>query len=168
MWTVIPQYGSKRPTEQELRCMAYLAIASGAQGLGIYAWDDRNAKTKVGWYTADHPEDLKILSTVMGELNKLQNVLIIPNSLRALTLTPQNPALHVALKEAGNESFLFVVNDSRAAETATLSIAGLQSADGVDMQDASNKISIRGGKVLLQLLPLGVRLYRLSDIQSGT
>ncbi|MEO6786724.1 MAG: hypothetical protein ABI318_11370 [Chthoniobacteraceae bacterium] len=172
VWIVLPQYqytkdNNKRPTEQELRCMSFLAIASGAQGLCIYAWDDRNAITKAGWYTKDHPEDVKILETVIGELNALQNVLIIPNSSRALTFTPDNPALHAALKESGKENYLFVVSDSRAAQEATLSIAGLQSADGVDVHDASQKVSIRGGKVHLQLPPLGTRIYKLANIQSG-
>lgn len=172
VWTAIPQYqyhddDNKRPTERELRCMAYLAITSGAQGLGIYAWDDRNAITKKGWYTGDHPEDVKILETVVGELNKLQDVLIIPNSTRVLTLTPDNPALHVAMKETGKVSYLFVVNDSRAAQQATLSISGLQSADGVDVHDASQKVAVRRGKVHLQLPPLGTRIYKLANIQSG-
>jgi hypothetical protein len=170
VWTVIPQYqyresDNKRPTEQELRCMAYLAIAAGAQGLGIYAWDDRDAITKEGWYTKEHPEDVKILETVLGELNALQNVLIIPNSARALTFAPANPALHAALKEAGSDNYLLVVNDSRKAEASTLSIAGLHSADGVEMRDAGEKLSIRDGKVLVQLPPLGARLYKLSNVQ---
>jgi hypothetical protein len=163
VWTVIPQYGSKRPTEQELRCMAYLAIASGAQGLGIYAWDDRNGVTKEGWRTGDYPEDLAILQTVIGELNQLQNVLIIPNSTRVLSLAPDNPAIHVAMKESGNARYLFVVNDSRAEEKATLSITGIQTADGVDVQDASQKLSIRDGKVLLQMQPLEVGIYKLTS-----
>lgn len=172
VWTVIPQYeytprDNKRPTEQELRSMAYLAIASGAQGLGIYAWDDRNAITKKGWRTGDHPEDVKILETVIGELNKLQGVLIIPNSTRVLTLTPDNPAIHVAMKESGQDSYLFVANDSRGAQEATLSIAGLQSADGVDVHNGSQKISIRGGNVLLQLPPIGTRIYKLTNVKSG-
>jgi hypothetical protein len=167
VWTILPQYQSKRPTEQELRCMAYLAIVSGANGLGIYAWDMRNSTTKVGYYTKEHPQDAKILADVVGELDKLQDVLTIPNSSREYTLTPANPALHVAMKESGNDSYLFVVNDSRAAQGATLSIAGLQSADGVDIHDASQKLSIRDGKVLLQLPPLGVRVYKLANIQNG-
>src|SRR5690606_4471604 len=98
-------------------------------------------------------------------LSKMQDVLIIPNSDRVLTLTPDNPAIHGAMKESGNEKYLFVVSDSRAAEEAALSIAGLQSADGVDMHDPSKKVSIRNGKVLLQLPPLGTRLYKLSNIR---
>lgn len=172
VWTVIPQYqyresDNKRPTEQEMRCMAYLAIASGAQGLGIYAWDDRDAITKEGWYTKEHPEDVKILETVMGELNALQNVLIIPNSTRSLTFAPDNPALHAALKEDGDDNYLLLVNDSRKAESATLSLAGFKSADGVAMRDAGEKISIRDGQVLVQLPPLGARLYQLSNVQKN-
>ena len=166
VWTVLPQYqyyenDNKRPSEEELRCMSYLAIASGAQGLGIYAWDDRNAITKEGWYTKDHPEDLKILETVIGELKAMQDVITIPNSSRVLTFAPTNPALHAALKEDGDGNYLMIVNDSRKAEEATLSLDGLESADGVEFHDASIKLTIREGKVAVQLPPLGTRLYRL-------
>lgn len=170
VWTIIPQYqyyenDNKRPSEQELRCMSYLAITSGAQGLGVYAWDDRNAITKKGWYTKEHPEDLKILETVIGELNAMQNVLIIPNSPRVLTFSPANPALHAALKEDGEENYLMVVNDSRKAEEATLLLDGLQSADGVEVHDASVKLTIREEKVAMQLPPLGTRLYKLVNVK---
>lgn len=141
--------------------MSYLAIASGAQGLGIYAWDDRNAITKEGWYTKDHPEDLKILETVIGELKAMQDVISIPNSSRVLTFAPTNPALHAALKEDSDGNYLMIVNDSRKAEEATLSLDGLRSADGVSIHDASVKLTIREGKVAVSLPPLGTRLYRL-------
>jgi hypothetical protein len=167
VFTAIPQYGGKQPTVEELRCMAYLAIASGANGLGIYAWDDRQAITKEGWYTKEHPEDLKVLETVMSELTGMRDILLIPNSTRKQTFAPENPALHVALKEGEKESYLLVVNDSRKAEEATLSIAGLQSADGVDVHSSAEKLAIRDGKVLVQLPPLGARVYRLSKVQKN-
>lgn len=172
VWTVIPQCqyykeDNKRPTLDEFRSMAYMAIASGAQGLGIYAWDDRDLINPKGyqWYTKEHPEDVKILETVIGELHKLQDVLIVPNSSRALTFAPDNPALHVAMKESGNDDHLLVVSDSRRAEEATLSLNGLESADGVDVHDSATKLSIRNGKVEVQLAPLGARLYKLSNVQ---
>ena len=37
VWTVLPQYGGKVPSRQELRCMVWLAVASGANGVGIGA-----------------------------------------------------------------------------------------------------------------------------------
>lgn len=164
VWTVIPQYESKLPTQQELRCMAYLAIAAGTNGLGIYAWDDRHAKTRQGWYTGAHPEHQKILADVIGELAKLEQVLLIPNSTRELAFEPANPALHAALKESAGESYLLVVNDSRKGEEATLSLAGLQSADGVEVHEGQQKLAVREGKAQVQLPPLGVRLYKLSNI----
>jgi hypothetical protein len=165
VFTAIPQYRGKQPTVEELRCMAYLAVASGANGLGIYAWDDRQAITKKGWYTKENPEDLKVLQTVIAELSGMQDVLVIPNSTRKMAFAPVNQALHAAFKESGNESYLMIVNDSRVTEEATLSVDGLQSADGVSTRDANDKLAIRGGKVLVQLPPLGAKLFKLSNIQ---
>lgn len=166
VFTAIPQYDWQLPTLEELRCMAYLAIGSGANALGIYAWDDRNGKTLKGWYTKDSPKDLKVLSEFMSEMKQLKdNVLITPNSKRTITFTPQNLALHATLKEGDKGVYLLVVNDSRAAQESTLSIDGLQSADGVGVLDGNQKISIRGGKVLLSLPPLGVGIYQLANMQ---
>lgn len=164
--TVIPQYDWQLPTLQELRCMAYLAIGSGANALGIYAWDDRNGKTLKGWYTKESPKDLKVLSDFMSEINQIKDsVLLIPNSSRNMTFTPQNQALHATLKEGEKDTYLLLVNDSRAAQEATLSIDGLQNADGADVFGSADKVAIRSGKLHVQLPPLGVGLYKLSNVK---
>ena len=167
VFTVLPQYGGKQPSVDELRCMAYLAIVSGANGLGIYAWDDRQAITQKGWYTKGNPEDFKVLQTVMSELSSLQDIFLIPNSTRNISVAPKNQALHVALKEGGTSRYLMVVNDSRAEQEATLTIESLQSSDGENIRNSVDKLSIRGGRVSLQLPPLGAKLYRLSNIRAS-
>jgi hypothetical protein len=166
VFTAIPQYSWQLPTLPELRCMAYLAIGSGANALGIYAWDDRNSKTLKGWYTKEHPEDLKVLSDFMSEMKQLKDtVLIAPNLKREMTFTPQNLALHATLKGDDKDTYLLLVNDSRAAQESTLSIDGLQSADGADVFGSADKITIRDGKLHVQLPPLGVELYKLSNVK---
>jgi hypothetical protein len=167
VWTVLPQYESKLPTEQELRCMAYLAITSGANGIGIYSWDERTPKTPQGWHVTEHADDLKILSTVIGELAAHQDILMIPNTPDAVTFSPANPALHAALKESAQGKYLIVINDSRKAEEGTLSIQGIQSADGIDLLNANNKIAIRDGKLNINLPPIGTALFQLSNVKGG-
>ena len=62
--------------------MAYLALTAGANGLGLYAWDDRDRDGK-GWYTGDHPEAVETLRTVFNELRDLSPILIATNSTHA-------------------------------------------------------------------------------------
>lgn len=166
VFTVIPQYSWQLPTLEELRCMAYLAIGSGANALGIYAWDDRNGKTLKGWYTKENPKDLKVLSEFMEEISQLKdNVLITPNSTRKTTFTPQNLALHATLKEDAKNSYLLLVNDSRAEEESSLVIEGITSADGTDVFGSTDRVAIRDGKLSVKLPPLGVGLYKLSNVK---
>ena len=51
------------PTEAELRCMTYDALARGANGLFYYAYDSG------GWKMRDHPETWHALTNVVAEVN---------------------------------------------------------------------------------------------------
>ncbi|MFA6665008.1 MAG: LamG-like jellyroll fold domain-containing protein [Armatimonadota bacterium] len=164
VWTVLDQYVGKQPNLAEMRCMMYLALTSGANGIGIYAWDDRPKKT-TGWYTKEHPEDLEVLKKSVAELKSLEEILIIPNSTRKLTWAPANKALHAAVKEAGGKAYLFVANDSRKAESGTLTIDGIADAAGICLADGANKegISIKGGRIDFKLAPLAAAVYEIKS-----
>jgi hypothetical protein len=163
VWTVLPQYtlrrDDKRPTLQQLRCMFHLAIISGANGLGVYAWDMRH-KDGTGWYTKKDPEAVKILRQAVGEMVKLNDVLLIPNSARKVSFSPANPALHAAVKEGNGKMFLFVANDSRQAETGTIHIAGLADAQAGSLE-GGKAIGLHGGEATMTLPPLGVEAYQI-------
>jgi hypothetical protein len=51
------------PTEPELRCMTYDALARGANGLFYYAYDDGR------WKMREHPETWAALTHVVAEVN---------------------------------------------------------------------------------------------------
>jgi hypothetical protein len=162
VWTILDQYQWKRPNLAEMRCMMYLALISGANGIGIYSWDERQYG-KPGWITKEHPEDLEVLKKSVAELKSLEEILIIPNSARKLTWAPANKALHAAVKEAGGKAYLFVANDSRKAESGTLTIDGIADAAGICLADGANKegISVKGGKVSFKLAPLAAAVYEI-------
>ncbi len=162
VWTILDQYGEKKPDLQELRCMAYLAVISGANGIGIYAWDDRPDK-KTGWYTKEHPEDEKVLRSVIFDLKNLENVLLIPNSDRKIEFFPCNRALHAAIKEVGIKKYLFVASDSRKEEEGELSIEGITDADVISLSNETvqRTIRIKEGKLSLKFPPLGTVLYEI-------
>jgi hypothetical protein len=163
VWTVVCQYkyahDDKRPSLQELRCMFRLAIISGANGLGVYAWDDR-AKDGTGWYTKNDPEAVNILRQAVGELVRLNDILVIPNAPRKLSISPANPALHAAVKEADGKMYLFVANDARQAQEGALRIDGLTQAQATPL-DGANPLTFAAGQATLKLPPLGVGLYEI-------
>lgn len=124
VWTVLPAYETKLPTLAELRCMAALAICAGANGIGIYAWDDslqRNGKW-AGYHMPQYPDTVKTVTAVVQELAKLEPILVEPNMADAVSVNPEQPALHAAVKSSGGKEYLFLSNDSRREETGTISL----------------------------------------------
>lgn len=161
VWTLLDQYPSKLPNLQELRCMMYLSVAAGADGIGIYAWDYRKGRGTdplTGWRTGDSPKDLQILRAAMREMTAIQHVLVIPNADSGVTFTSENPAIHVALKKSGQETYLVMANDSRGAEKAILSLEGIDDATATNLADGS-KLEIVAGLLTLELPPLAAGAY---------
>ncbi|MBI4915346.1 MAG: hypothetical protein HY825_05810 [Acidobacteria bacterium] len=162
VWTILGQYGDNRPSLQELRCMAYLAVISGANGLGIYAWDERPDK-KRGWYTKEHPEDEAVLRSVIQELKVLEKILLVPNTKQRTHFEPPNVALHAAVKGANGKTYLFVASDSRKQEEAVLSVEGLSVAEGVSCagQEGGDTLHFERGRASLRLPPLHAGVYEI-------
>ncbi len=166
VWTLLDQYDSpgddKRPALTELRCMLYLSIAAGADGIGIYAWDYRR-ETPEGqklWCTKNSPADLEILRTAMKELVAIENVLLIPNDEKCVTFTRHNRAIHVAFKQSGKQKFLIIANDSRGPEQATVRIEGIGNATATNLADGT-KLSVTNGSIALNMAPMAAGAYRI-------
>ncbi len=159
VWTIIPQYLGKVPTREELRCVAWLAIASGSNGLGFFDWDERTRDPKTGalkgWYTREHPDQIEDLRSVLKELRALEPVLLAPKAMQQPTMKPANPALHALLKEADGKRYLVVASDSRRAEETAFEGIGSKAKD------------LLGGEVVIvegriKMLPLGVAVFEIA------
>lgn len=168
VWTVLPQYGAKVPTRVELRCMVWLAIASGADGLGIYSWDDqlRDPKTGAlkGWLTVEHPEQIENLRAVLTEVHALEDVLLAPNAAQQPVLAAENPALHVLLKNHDGKRILIAANDSRSTEQGALKIEGADGARArrIDHGTDKTELHLTDATLPLNLPPHGVAVFELS------
>jgi len=167
VWTIIPQYLTKVPTREELRCMAWLAVASGANGLGFFDWDERTKDPKTGelkgWHTKEHPEQVEDLRVVLGELRAFEHVLLMPKAASQPVFTPRNLALHAMVKESGSRRFLIIANDSRYPEEGVLAFSGIMNgiAKSVGPWEARSSLEIRNGKVQVKIPALGVAMFEL-------
>lgn len=167
-WTVLPQYGAKIPTRVELRSMTWLAIASGATGLGYFAWDER-AKDPVtkelnGWFTKDHPEQIEDLRAVLQEVRALESVILTPDAVAQPMVRPEDPAIHVLLKEAGGHRYLIVVNDSRGAEETVIKVDGSPAAKMRRLDRGTEEIvwQVGNGGWGLKMPPLSAGVFEIS------
>ncbi len=164
VWTVIPQYETKIPTRDELRCMAWLAFASGANGLGIYAWDDRVRDEKTGtlkgWHTREHTEQIENLRAVLKEIRQHEPILLAPKAAQQpAPLT--NRALHALIREAKGKRWLITATDSRRAEETTLDLSAAPAATAKSLVEGNPALTFTNGKTTLKLPPLGVGVYEL-------
>ncbi|HEX8915213.1 MAG TPA: hypothetical protein VF796_22870, partial [Humisphaera sp.] len=167
VWTVIPQYGAKLPSRDELRCMAWLAVAAGADGVGFFCWDERvrDPKTREvkGWYTPEHPERVEDLRAVVSEMRRLERVLLARPSQTPPKLDPPNPAIHASVRSAGGKRYLVVANDSRVAESAALTVDGVADVEAACLSAAdAPPLAVKGGVAKVALPPLGVAVYDLT------
>ena len=159
VWTVLPQYGAKIPTLEELRCMAWLALASGANGLGIYAWDDRTRDPKTneykGWHTREHPEQIENLRIVLREIHEHESILIAPKAAQQ-PAPMSNPALHALIREANGKRWLILANDSRRQEEATMDLDDANASTARSLVKGNADLTFANGKTRVQVPALGV------------
>ncbi len=165
VWTAICQYGGKQPNTEELRCMAYLALTAGANGIAIYAWDDRvydrNTQQLKGWYTKDNPVDLASLKEVMEELVRLSSILMVPNASTAVAKLDANPAIHASIKIVDGKRHLLLANDARQQEQANLQLQDFGTGKARRLSTQGESIDIQDGKLSHTLQPLEAALYVL-------
>ena len=54
--------------------MTVIAIASGANGLGIYSWDERTKKDREKYHASERPEIVRLLTTFVKEVRALEPI----------------------------------------------------------------------------------------------
>lgn len=165
--TILPAYESKLPTLADLRCMATLAICAGANGIGIYAWDDRlyrNGKW-TGYYMAEHPDTMKTVTSVIQDILKIEPILLEPNIAGAVSVNDEQLAVHAAVKRSGGKDYLFVANDSRREESATLTLKSRKTvtAKPLPVFGCEKPLKFNNGKCQLSIPAVAAGVYELSE-----
>lgn len=150
----VPDEWKRLPTGDELRCMTYTAVASGARG--IFYWSlsrligDEWNRTLMGrvrlW------EDLK---SVVGELNQLMPLLTADTP---ETIQEKNGVVAM-VKSDGKDTYVIAVNYERKATETVVEVPGV--ADGtVTSVFGEGTEAIAEGKLRLALGPLEVEVLR--------
>jgi len=151
----IPDEWKRLPTGEELRCMTYTAVASGARGILYWSLsrligDDWN-RTLLGrvrlW------EDLE---AVVGELNTLMPVLTadMPESIQA------TGSVVAMVKSHGQHTYVIVANHERADAAIEVTAAGMENAEA-ELLFQDGTASVADGTLRLELAPMESRVYRI-------
>jgi len=160
-----PLDGSPRlPTQAELRCMSYLALAAGARGLLYYAFDDtyyNNGQIRGVNIAKEHPEFWAQMAQVMKQLGGLQRLWLSPHAaLRPENLTPEVVVQRQPFACAG-KSYLLVVNPKYEGRAVRVKLPGVKRTGEVKDELGGTAGKIAGGELTDTLEALQAKCYEL-------
>jgi len=146
------------PRRNEIRCMTYTAVASGARGVMYWSlsrlmrdeWNRTLLGRAVLW------ENLK---EVVGELNELMPVL---TATTAETVTARDHVVSM-VKSDGQDTYVIAANYERGATVTTIEVPGIDAgtAEVVFGEPRATDAPIENGEFGLDLYGLETRVYRV-------
>lgn len=176
---VVPQsFGSEQgpqtwwhmPTAEQELCMGYLALVHGAKGLFYYRFDVQRydqALADAGkwpWPTIGYLPDLQPaawagLAKCAQQLKELAPVVLAPTPGNAVTVSPGQPGLHVALREYQGTRTLIAVNPAAEAVSARLTVDGLTASRAAVLFEG-RQVGVQDGRLEDRFEPFAVHVYR--------
>jgi len=166
LWAVIQAFGGekwgshgwpRRPTYEEMRCLTYLSLVHGTQGIFYFSYPEVRADA-ASW---------KSLQKIVPELRELRTWLVIPNEAPSLRLEMASPfkaddsgrpAVHFCLKSRGTEHLLILVNV--IDRPVSLYLQGFpQQVAWLNEYFRQHKSVVRDGNIREELGPYEVRVY---------
>ena len=168
IWPIIQYFDGwgaweRFPTYEELRCMSYLCIIHGGNGITWYTYGGFNKNHGV----TSTPERWKNICTVATELKALQDVFLTecnecPFTV-AVTAGPAKNAMNydsisVLYKRVGDKQYLICANSAKAGVMASFKVNG---ATSCDVWFENRKVTVSGGVFEDSFTPYAVHVYEL-------
>lgn len=152
-----PRYrqGTRAPNFEEVRNMTYQAILGGAKGIIYYTYQDSD------WYLPSaHPELWQKMKSLVPEMNSISS-LFLNGYFKKFDLGEEN--ILAGIWQEGKEALVVVINtsyDRSNRVTITLPIEAEQSQ--LMFEEHPSEMSLTGKKLLVDVAPLKVHVYRLN------
>jgi hypothetical protein len=140
-----------RPTAQETRCMAHMALAAGANGI-IWYWGPNSAYHM----QKDAPEVWRGLCDTVQELRSLTPFLVARRT-PADEVTVADP-LRAWSRTAGGDRVLALVNTGDEAAEAKVDLTSFGVAE-IRQRPDGNMVTLTNGKLTASFEPYEVKLY---------
>ena len=189
VWAVIQAFGHADPkhdwvlpTPDEVRCMTYIAIVEGAQGILFYS----HGRKGDPFYIRDHAAYWAFVQRLGTELQTLSPMLLSPAANERVSV--ENKSIDVTLRKrhsAGNaassELYLIAANMAHKAPAVERHFPGVKQTDvhivlkdmgdgqaevvggaGVGTGKAGRSVPIRAGVFTDSFDPYAVHIYRIS------
>ncbi len=156
VWRTGKVDGVHRPTNEEERCMTYLALVHGAKGI-IY-W----AHTASKYYIRDYPDHWAYMKRLAGEMHDLTPVLLTPDSQVMPTIEPKDTPIDIMVKKLSGETYVFAVNHDTKPCTMKLSLPGMTASAPVEVLFEKRSVAAEKGVWQDDFKPLEVHVYKVA------
>ena len=167
VWAIIQDFegwGWQRyPTNEEERCMVYLAIIHGAQGITWYTYAYRGDKHGAPW----DPKVWAYLKGLAGQLASLSDVLTSRDPKQEQKVEVLEgpalgdlgyPSINLRLKEHNAARYLLAANSALQTVRARITAPGLK--DGAEVLFENRKVAAKDGQLQDTFAPLAVHVYK--------
>ncbi|MDP8255924.1 MAG: hypothetical protein P9M14_09250 [Candidatus Alcyoniella australis] len=159
LWGTKPVGEPWRPTPDELRNMAYQAVAAGAQGV-VY-WNYSHLRASESW------EGFQVLARQITSLNAIW----VSDTLDSSALMPGDQSTSTVvtrLFQFDGRHYLLAVNNGLTSTSATFDISSLgDNPCAIDYFDEQVRLVSREGTFTEIFENLGVRLFQITDEAKG-
>jgi hypothetical protein len=183
VWTVVQAFGAgkewKRPTPQEERCMTYLTVANGAQGILFYMY----GRPGDSYYIRENPDHWDCTRRLAAELDQLSAMLLAKAS--TLRAAAENKYIDVLLKEVEGRLYMIAVNWAAGSfpldghypgiplAGARIALPGLESAAvkvvgqaGSGSAAEGRELKVADGYLVDSFDPYAVHIYEIRPLRS--
>ena len=164
-WSASPLEDDSRswgrdPTYEEERCLSYLAVVHGAQGLFYYTFEGGSYRIK------DHPRHWAEVQQVVSELRSIYPLLLAPFD-STCKLKTDHPQIHWAVKRVGKEEtnglieagyYLIAVNTAKRPLKVTFTIP-LSVQEEIRALFEKKTIAVKRGRLIDTFEPYAVHIY---------
>lgn len=148
----------RAPTRDESRCMTYLSLVHGAKGLIYYCYYDMHLLPQ-------YPEMWGWMKDIGAEVKELSPVLLSPEDLGSVKVTPRDAGIHTKLKVCDGRRYLMAVNPGNAPCRVKFHVP----ARKITVLFEERAIFATGRSFSDDFEPLGVHVYDLGPVAvSGT
>lgn len=145
------------PTPAELRCMAFLALVEGAQGIGYYSYGSVTGKPKTT-IAAAQPELWKSVKKLNQDITDIGPRLLAGTETNDLTLAQGTPSARMKVVAETGGLLAVVVNS--AATPQEVKLTAQAKTLGPLVAQNGKQIEFKEGVAVVPLEPFGVEIIR--------
>lgn len=145
------------PTPAELRCMAFLALVEGAQGIGYYSYGSVTGRPKTN-IAAVQPELWKSVKQLNRDIADIGPRLLAGKATDELKLAKENPSVRMKFVRDESGMLAVIVNSAATRQEVKWNAQG-KAGEQMVLQNGK-KLDVTDGAAALPLEPFGVEVIR--------